>query len=58
MFKPSPKGLNPPVPLKSMPAKPPVIGGPTIPGHNVVPDGLVLRQGTPKVSIGVALASE
>src|SRR5215468_10390791 len=51
IFRPSPKGVNPPVPLKSIPANPPVMGGPTMPGP-------LFRPGTPKPSIGDALASE
>src|SRR6266849_9561887 len=51
IFKPSPKGVNPPVPPKSMPAKPPVVGGPTTPGP-------LFKPGTPNPSIGEALASE
>src|SRR5580765_544770 len=60
IFKPSPNGVKPPVPPKSMPARPPVVGGPTIPWAQLVPAALLLlfRHGTPNPSIGEALASE
>src|SRR5215470_7392334 len=51
IFKPSPKALKPPVPLKSKPDRPPVTGGPATPGP-------LLSPGIPKPSIGEAFASE